>query len=154
MVARLDGYLEAATAVNGTHNGHQDFVMSAGLLELHGLGAEEVLTRHLGDNGYRQITVSPKTKWTEVERYLNDSLLSSPFGMTDLSELKPVGQARSGLAWQAADKAMFLAPQQQPLGAYRLTMTRERAISVTGCAVLYEHDLLLLVQVHWQREAD
>lgn len=92
------------------------------------------------------------TKWTEVEAYLRGLFLSEPFGEKSLSDLPQLSNRRVELAFQATDLVSSLAEDFQPKGIFHLVMTNEMAVVANGCAIEYDNDVLLLVNVQWRRD--
>ena len=149
-VSRLDGYLEALASIDGSF---RDYVMGAVLLELREREVEAVVAEHLSRSefhSFRVLSVSKGNSWVEVEQFLRGNLLKEPFGTAEVAPLSVIEKVRDELAFQASDMVMFLSATHTPLGIYHLTVAEAKAISVTGCAVLYENDLLLIVRTHWR----
>ena len=149
LVARLDGYLDAIASTNGLF---RDYVMGAALLDTQEQGIEAAVQAYLS-NYYHPtalVAMHQGAKWTEVERYLFDIMLSEPFGLKELNK-SAVSRTRHELAFQATDMIMFLAENHKPKGIYHLVMAQENAESATGCVIAYEQDCLLVTHVHHPR---
>jgi len=148
VVSRLEGYLDAATAVNGAF---REFVMIVNLMDIPDGGIEEAIIEHVAEwepHSFKLTSLSQGARWTDVERFLRGVLLSEPFGTENI-----IADRRFNLAWQATDMIMFLSPDHQPKCIYNFEMYEEKAASVVGRVIEYDDDLLLLTHIHWRADA-
>ena len=149
--SRLDGYLDALASIDGRF---RDFVMSAVLLDLGGREAEEVVAAHVAGSEFHNFEVVKVTRgarWTEVEHFLRQNLLTEPLGMTNIPREDGLGKTRDELAFQATDMVMFLSPNHAPQGIFHFVLSEQKALSSVGCAIQYEEDVLFIQRTHWQR---
>jgi len=150
--SRLDGYLDALASIDGRF---RQFVMSAVLLELGERDAEEVVAEHFTGSEHHNFEVVKMTRgerWTEVEQFLRQNLLTKPLGMTDIVQDDGLVKTRDELAFQATDMVMFLSSNHSPQGILHLVLSEQKAISSVGCVIQYEEDLLLIQRTHWRSD--
>jgi len=151
--SRLDGYLDALASVDGRF---REFVMSAVLLKLGERGAEEVVAEHLAGSEHHNFEIVRLTRgerWTEVEQFLRENLLTRPLGTMGIDQLQGLEETRNELAFQATDMVMFLSPNHSPQGILHLVLSEREAISSVGCAIEFEEDVLLIQRTHWRSAA-
>ena len=148
--SRLDGYLDALASIDGRF---REFVMSVVLLDLGGRDAEAVVAEHVTGSEHHNFQVVKMTRgerWTEVEQFLRQNLLTKPLGIEDIAREAGLEKTRGELAFQATDMVMFLSPNHSPQGILHLVLSEQNAVSSVGCAIQYEQDVLLIQRTHWR----
>lgn len=144
---KLNGFLDALAMLDDSSLGH--FTMSATLIQLGNSSVEQVILQHLVNMKLQPSSFQKGSRWTEVEAFFKEVLLSSPFGKENLTTEDAVKATKRRVAFKAADLVMFLDPNQNPRGIYYLNISNSTTVIAKACAVLYESDVLLISHYRW-----
>ncbi|WP_255991982.1 hypothetical protein [Chitinolyticbacter albus] len=151
LVARLDGYLDAAASVNGEF---RDFVASAQLIPKNGYNVTQMLQHFVASwepaHACKIVSLSDAHKWTAIESFLEQALLTCPFNEPSMARSLHVQERRFELAFQASDMVMFLSPNHKPTACYRAELVSKLVHTAQICVVEYESDYLVLTNIHWR----